>query len=195
MGRSLERAASEGRINRAVPTMNFPGGVSVPPITLDLVTTIVATMVTLIMLSLFLIVGTFLGLKALLLERRSDLGRSLARSNIAMSFAYFTTFLGRFFDWFAHPVFRLLVTLVVAITAGRAIREFAKVYGGWRGVLIEAAEALAELIIDIRNAPSAMCRNIRAFLDIKRHRYAVISVLLVVLGVLGALGALVVLVQ
>lgn len=161
-----------------------------PAVTLELVVMVAALALFVATEALMFTIATFLLLKALLLERRSALGRALGRNNLAMSLAYYSSFFSLWVSILRHPVWHAVVVSIVFATALTAILAFVKTYGGWRATAREAGDAAKGIVKEFTNNETHNSPFGLRFLDKIPHGYGKILILLVVLGVLVVLGAL-----
>ena len=166
-----------------------------PAVTLESLAVYLAVALFVATQALLFTIATFLLLKALLLERRSALGRALGRNNLAMSLAYYTAFFGTWIPVLRSPLWRAVVIAMTFATALGAIRQFVKTYGGWRAIAIEAGEAAREIAGEVHDNIANKCRLIVRFLNSFRRDYYVSRLVFVLLGVLVVLVALVVLAE
>lgn len=161
-----------------------------PAVTPELFVMVAALALFVVTEALIFTIATFLLLKALLLERRSALGRALGRNNLAMSLAYYSAFFGTWIPVLESPVVRAAVVVLTFVTAIAAIRQFVKTYGGWVAVAAEAGEAAREIAAEFYDNTHEKCLIIGAILERFWRRYRNIVLLLGVLVVLGVLGLL-----
>ena len=89
-------------------------------------------------------IAFYLLLKALILRRRSELGRSLAANNIAMGVAYLGAVLAIWIDFFGSSAWRWTIRLAILWTAHQAAMQLIAAFGGWRATGREVRRAFIE---------------------------------------------------
>jgi hypothetical protein len=112
-------------------------------------------------------IANFLLMKALLLRRRTELGRKLANNNVAMAMVYYAAFFAFWIPILRHPYISVPLRVLVLFTAFAAIREFVRTFGGWRNTALEMRDSVIELadelVCDLNgtNARRAAVRSAR----------------------------------
>lgn len=96
--------------------------------------------------ALLLVIAIFLAVKGLVLRRRTVVGRSIARSNFALSAGYLGAFFGSVLgiELFQTDVWRWGIRSLIAFTLAHAIWNTTWHLGGWKGMWHELVYMLQE---------------------------------------------------
>lgn len=139
--------------------------------------------------ALLLYIATFLMVKGMMLRRRTQVGRALARNNFAIASAYYGAFLGTVLGipFFQTDAWRWFARTVIAVTLTHAIWSMAAYFGGWRGIWREFVLTLQEFRDTWCEVAGMACYRLK---QAWRRRWARVVFLVVLAGVAMAAATL-----